>query len=68
MNFSLRGFQVNAQTDQAVGLMKQIKVYPLATAAALPAMAFINGSDRDIDTVFPDNFRYFELLSMLVNE
>jgi len=68
VNLSLRGFQVNAQTDQAVGLMKQIKVYPLATAAAPPAMAFINGSERDIDTVFSDNFRYFELLAMLVNE
>ena len=68
VNLSLRGFQVNAKTDQAVGLMKQIKVYPLATAAAPSAMAFINGSDRDIDTVFPDNFRYFELLAMLVNE
>jgi hypothetical protein len=31
-------------------------------------MEFMNGSRQDIDTVFPDNFRFFELLAMLVNE
>ncbi len=65
---ALRGLQANGSTDQAVALMKQIKVYPLATAAAPSAMVFMNGSGRDMDTVFPDNLRYFELLSMLVNE
>jgi hypothetical protein len=65
---ALRGFQANGNTDQAVGLMKQIKVYPLAAAADPPAMSFTNGSGRDMDTIFPDNFRYFELLAMLVNE
>ena len=28
----------------------------------------MNGSGKDIDTLFPDNFRYFELLAMLVDE
>ena len=68
VNLSLRGFQVNGKTDQAVGLMKQIKVYPLAKVLAPPPMEFMNGSGHDIDTVFPDNFRYFELLAMLVDE
>ena len=31
-------------------------------------MEFMNGSGRDIDTLFPDNFHFFELLAMLVNE
>ena len=31
-------------------------------------MQFMNGSNKDIDTLFPDNIRYFELLAMLVNE
>ena len=31
-------------------------------------MEFMNGSRRDIDTLFPDNFRFFELLAMLVDE
>ena len=28
----------------------------------------MNGSRQDIDTLFPDNFRFFELLAMLVEE
>jgi hypothetical protein len=68
VTFAVRGFQVDGKTDQAVALMKQIKVYPLAKASAPPPMQFMNGSNRDIDTVFPDNFRYFEFLAMLVEE
>lgn len=68
VTFAVRGFQVDGKTDQAVSLMKGIKVYPLATAGAPPAMEFMDGSGKDIDTVFPDNFHFFELLAMLVNE
>jgi hypothetical protein len=66
--FAVRGFQVDNKTDQAVALMKQIRVYPLAKASAPPPMHFMNGSNHDIDTLFPDNVRYFELLDMLVQE
>jgi hypothetical protein len=48
--------------------MKQTKVYPLDKASAPPAMQFLNGSKQDIDTIFPDNFHFFELLAMLVDE
>ena len=48
--------------------MKQTKVYPLSKATSPPPMQFMNGSNKDIDTLFPDNIRYFELLAMLVNE
>ena len=48
--------------------MKQIKVYPLAKASSPPPMEFLNGSGKDINTVFPDTFRYFELLARLVDE
>ena len=68
VNLSLRGFQVNGQTGPAVALIKQLKVYPLAKASAPPPMEFMNGSGQPIDTVMPDNFRFFELLAMLVNE
>ncbi|MDN3275328.1 DUF1254 domain-containing protein [Frankia sp. RB7] len=68
VTLGLRGFQVDDKTDQAVALMKQIKIYPLAKAAAPPAMQFMNGSNQTINTVFPDTLRYFELLAMLVNE
>jgi hypothetical protein len=68
ITFAVRGFQSEGSTKQAVGLMKQLKVYPLAQAASPPPMEFLNGSKQDIDTLFPDNFRYFELLAKLVEE
>ena len=68
VTLGLRGFQAEGKTDQAVGLMKQIKIYPLDKAASPPAMQFMNGSKQDIQTVFPDSFRFFELLAMLVEE
>ena len=66
--FAVRGFQVDGSTDQAVALMKQIKVYPLAAATSPPAMEFLNGSGHDIDTLFPDDYGFFELLAMIVDE
>jgi hypothetical protein len=48
--------------------MKQIKVYPLSQAASPPPMQFMNGSHQKIDTLFPDNDRFFDLLAMLVEE
>lgn len=68
ITFAVRGFQVNGTTDQAVALMKQIRIYPLAKVSAQPPMHFMNGSNQDIDTLFPDTFRYFELLARLVQE
>ena len=66
--FAMRGFQVDNKTDQAIALMKQTKVYALSKASTPPPMQFLNGSNQNIDTLFPDNFRYFELLAMLVEE
>ena len=66
--FAIRGFQVDNKTDQAVNLMKQTKIYPLANASSPPPMEFMNGSEKDIQTVFPDNFHFFELLAKLVEE
>ena len=68
VTFAVRGFQVDGSTDRAVELMKQINVYPLATATSPQTMEFLNGSGHDIDTLFPDNFGFFELLAMIVDE
>ena len=46
VGFGVRGFKVDGKTDQAVALMKQIKVYPLAKAANPPKMEFLNGSGQ----------------------
>lgn len=66
--FAMRGFQVDGKTDEAVALMKQTKVYPLAKTSSPLPMEFINGSKQHIDTLFPDNFHFFELLAKLVDE
>jgi hypothetical protein len=71
VSYGLRGFKVDGKTDHAVGLMKQIKVYPLAKAndpAGQPTMEFFNGSGQAIDTIHSDNFSFYEALAQLVNE
>ena len=68
VNYFLRGFKVDGKTDQAVALMKQIKVYPLTQAANPPQMEFLNGSGQAIDTIHSDTITFFEMLSQLVNE
>jgi hypothetical protein len=68
VNYFLRGFKVDGKTDQAVALMKQIEVYPLAKAADPPKMEFLNGSGKAIDTIHSDNFSFYESLAQLVNE
>jgi hypothetical protein len=44
VTYGVRGFLVDGKPDQAVALMKQIKVYPLAPAVSPPQMEFLNGS------------------------
>ena len=68
IDFGVRGFKVDGKTDQAVALMKQIKVYPLAQAANPPKMDYLNGSNQAINTVAPDSIAFFEMLAQVVNE
>ncbi len=66
--YFLRGFKVDGKTDHAVSLMKQIKVYPLTKGSNPPAMKFLNGSGKPIDTIHADTITFFEMLAQLVNE
>jgi hypothetical protein len=66
--FGVRGFLVNGRSDPAVARMKTMKIYPLARAANPPAMIFLNGSGKPIDTIFPDNYEYFESLAAVVEK
>ncbi len=69
VGFGVRGFMVDGKTDQAVALMKQIKVYPLAKLeGGAPPMEFLDGSGQAINTVHPDTILFFEMLAQLVNE
>ena len=66
--FGVRAFLVHGKSDQAVALMKTMKIYPLARAADPPEMTFLNGSGKAIDTIFPDNYEYFESLAAVVEK
>jgi hypothetical protein len=66
--FGVRGFLVNGKSDQALALMKSVRIYPLTRASSPPAMTFLNGSGKTIDTIFPDNYEYFESLAALVKK
>jgi hypothetical protein len=66
--FGVRGFLVNGKSDRALALMKTVRTYPLARASNPPAMTFLNGSGKAIDTIFPDNYEYFESLAALVEK
>ena len=66
--FGVRAFLVNGKSDQAVALMKAAKIYPLARAGNPPPMTFLDGSGKAIDTIFPDNYEYFESLAALVEK
>ncbi len=68
VNFFVRGFQENGKPDRAVALMKQMRIYPLAKAAAPPRMEFLNGSGQPIDTIHSDTILFFEALAQVVNE
>jgi hypothetical protein len=66
VSLGVRGFQVDGRPDQAVALMKTTRVYPLAQAASPPAMTFVNGSHREIDTLFSDSGQFFDDLAGMI--
>ena len=65
-SLGVRGFLIDGKTDHAVTLMKSTRVYPLRDAATPPAMQFVDGSHQEIDTIFPDNYQFFEDLAALI--
>jgi hypothetical protein len=68
INYFIRGFKVDGKTEQAVALMKQLKIYPLVQKDNPPHMEFLNGSGQPIDTIHSDTITFFEQLAALVNE
>jgi hypothetical protein len=65
--FGVRGFQAQGGgTAQAVSLLKTTRIYPLSKAANPPANAFVNGSRKEIDTIFADSGQYFEDLAGMI--
>lgn len=66
--WGIRGFLKDGKTDEAVKLMKDLRIYPLAQAENPPKMEFKNGSGQMIDTIHSDNITFYEALTQLVNE
>jgi hypothetical protein len=65
-SLGVRGFLVGGKPDRAVALLKTAAIYPLNKAKNPPPMHFVNGSHQQIDTLFPDDYRFFEDLAFLV--
>jgi hypothetical protein len=62
-----RAFIDDGDTSTPVELIERTRIYPLSQRAAPPAMSFPNGSDTSADMVFPQDYRYFEMLAEFVD-
>jgi len=67
MSLGVRGFLVDGRPDNAVSLMKTMKIYPLAQAANPPKMTFFDASGKEIDTLFSDTDAFFDDLAQLID-
>jgi len=63
----LRGFLVDGQPDEAVTLMKSTRIHSVSQTDRPPAMTFVNGSGKEIDTIFADTLQFFEDLAELID-
>jgi hypothetical protein len=54
--------------SEAVALMEETRIYPLAAKDDPPAMKFPNGTGQPADMVYPRDYRYFEGLAEFVQE
>jgi hypothetical protein len=66
--FGVRGFQSDGTTTAAVALMKKTRIYALADASKPPAQVFVNGTGKEIDTIFPDTAVFFDELARIVQD
>lgn len=62
----VRGFLVDGKPDQASALMRNTRIYPLSAAGNPPPQTFVNGSGKEIDTIFCDTYQFFEDLAAIV--
>jgi hypothetical protein len=66
VSLGVRGFLQEGKTDHAVALMKTTKIYPLSSASRPGPMTFVNGSGKEVSTVFSDDYNFFEDLATLI--
>ncbi len=61
-----RAFITDGNTTEPVGLMEQTRIYPLDQKDNPPDMVFPNGSGVAADMLFPQDYRYFDMLAEFV--
>jgi hypothetical protein len=66
ISLGVRGFLVDGKPDKAVALLKTTRAYPLSQANTPRHMTFVNGSGKEFDTIFRDNYDFFSDLAELV--
>ena len=64
----LRGSIANGLEAGAKNIKDNLKIYPLAQKDNPPKMAFISGSAKAFNTVFPNDFSFYEQLNQLIQE
>ena len=63
----LRGFLVDGKPDAATRMFESgLKVYPLASRAAPPAMKFTSGSGKSFNTIHANNYEFYEELHTVI--
>ena len=64
-----RSFLVDGDPQPGVDMVKKaLKVYPLAQAAHPPALNFVNMSGKPFNMVAPADYKFWELLSQVVQD
>lgn len=64
----LRGFLVDGKPDAATRNFREgLKVYPLSSADAPPAMEFISGSGKEFNTIHANDFHFYEELHGVID-
>lgn len=57
---------IDSEPADATARLKQLRINPLDMQNHPPAMRFVDGSGKQIDTIAPDDYRYFEQLGLVV--
>jgi len=66
--FLLRGFLKDGKPDFSSKLFREgVKIYPLSKAANPPAMEFINGSGKKLNTVHSNDYHFYEELHTVID-
>lgn len=65
----LRGFLVDGKPESAAKMWKEgLKIYPLKDAKNPKSMVYINGSNKEFNTIHANNYEFYEELSAVIQK